>query len=74
MPGWLRRNGVPYSEAPVMTEYFDRFRVPDGSEWLMVTTIVDDPRYLSQPYVTSTHFRQELDRSAWNPTDCRAAQ
>jgi hypothetical protein len=70
LPGWLRRNGVPYSEQTKMTEHFDRFPAPDGSEWLMVTTIVDDPRYLSQPYVTSTHFRREDDRSGWNPTDC----
>jgi len=74
LPGWLRRNGVPYSENTVMTEHFDRFTAPDGSEWLMVTTIVDDPRYLSQPYITSTHFRQEPDRSGWNPTTCGAAQ
>jgi hypothetical protein len=70
LPGWLRRNGVPYSEETVMTEYFDRFGAPNGDEWLMVTTIVDDPVYLSQPYITSTHFRREIDRSGWNPTDC----
>jgi hypothetical protein len=73
-PGWLRRNGVPYSAETVMTEYFDRFRAPNGDEWLMVTTIVDDPLYLSQPYVTSTHFRRESDRSGWNPADCEAGR
>jgi hypothetical protein len=40
----------------------------------MVTTIVDDPVYLSQPYITSTHFRREDDRSGWNPVDCGAGQ
>ena len=25
LPGWLRRNGVPYSEDASLTEYFDRF-------------------------------------------------
>jgi hypothetical protein len=74
LPGWLRRNGVPYSEETVMTEYFDRFPAPNGDEWLMITTIVDDPVYLSQPYITSTHFRRETDRSAWNPTDCGVNQ
>lgn len=74
LPGWLRRNGVPYSEATVMTEHFDRFPGPAGDEWLMVTTIVDDPVYLSQPYITSTHFRRESDRSGWNPTECGASQ
>ena len=63
-PGWLRRNGVPYSEDAVVTEYFARFAAPNGDEWLMVTTIVDDPRYLTQRYVTSSHFRRERERRA----------
>ena len=29
-PGYLRRNGVPYSADTVVTEYFDRFDVPNG--------------------------------------------
>jgi hypothetical protein len=74
LPGWLRRNGVPYSEDTVMTEYFDRFAAADGSEWLMITTIVNDPVYLSQPYLTSTHFRRETERSGWNPTACGAGR
>ncbi len=56
--GWLRRNGVPYSEDAVVTEYFARFAAPNGDEWLMVTTIVDDPRYLTQRFVMSSHFRR----------------
>ena len=74
LPGWLRRNGVPYSEQTGITEYFDRFAAPNGDEWLIVTTVVDDPVYLSQPYITSTHFRREDDRSGWNPTDCGAGR
>jgi hypothetical protein len=58
-PGWLRRNGVPYSENARVTEYYDRFGSPDGSEWFVVTTIVDDPRYLQEPHVTRSHFRRE---------------
>ena len=72
-PGWLRRNGVPYSEAAVVTEYFARFQAPNGDEWLMVTTIVDDPRYLTQRYVTSSHFRREAEGGRWNPQTCGAA-
>jgi hypothetical protein len=70
--GWLRRNGVPYSDATVLTEYFDRFPGPDGSEWLVVTTIVNDPRYLTREFVTSSHFRREPDGSGWRPSPCRA--
>lgn len=72
-PGWLRRNGVPYSEDAVVTEYFARFAAPDGSEWLMVTTIVDDPRYLTQRYIVSNHFRKEPNGGRWNPRACGAA-
>lgn len=68
--GWLRRNGVPYSDATVLTEYFDRFPAPDGSEWLVVTTIVNDPRYLTREFVTSSHFRREQDGAGWRPRGC----
>jgi len=71
--GWLRRNGVPYSEDAVVTEYFARFAAPNGDEWLMVTTIVDDPRYLTQRYITSSHFRKEPEGGRWNPRACGAA-
>jgi hypothetical protein len=71
-PGWLRRNGVPYSESAAVTEYFARFATPNGDEWLMVTTIVDDPRYLTQRYITSSHFRREAQGGRWNPRACGA--
>lgn len=69
-PGYLRRNGVPYSENAVITEYFDRHALPGGREWFTVTTIVNDPRYLNQEFITSTDFKQEPDASKWNPTPC----
>jgi hypothetical protein len=69
--GWLRRNGVPYSEDTTMTEFFDRFAAPDGAEWLVVTTIVADPKYLAQEFVTSTHFRREPNAAKWDPTPCK---
>jgi hypothetical protein len=71
--GWLRRNGVPYSEDAVVTEYFGRFQATNGDEWLMVTTIVDDPRYLTQRFITSSHFRREAEGGRWNPRACGAA-
>lgn len=68
--GYLRRNGVPYSESTVLTEYFDLIRQPNGVEWLVITSIVDDPRYLIQPFVTTSHFKREPDGSKWSPTPC----
>jgi hypothetical protein len=70
--GWLRKNGVPYSEEAVITEYFDRFATPTGDEWLAVTTIVTDPKYLNQDFVTSSHFKKETDGSKWSPSPCKA--
>jgi hypothetical protein len=71
--GWLRRNGVPYSQDAVLTEYFARFAAPNGDEWLMVTTIVDDPRYLAQRFIVSNHFRREAEGGRWNPRPCGEA-
>ena len=71
--GWLRRNGVPYSDKATVTEFFDRFPVPNGGEWFMVTTRVEDPTYLQRPWVTSTHFRKEPDGSKWHPAPCKPA-
>lgn len=68
---WLRKNGVPYSENAKMTEYWDRFTAPNGDEWINVTTIIEDPTYLNQPFVTSTHFKKEPDGSKWAPAPCR---
>jgi hypothetical protein len=69
--GWLRRNGVPYSGNAVLTEYFDRFADPTGAEWLVVTSTVSDPKYLTADFVTSTHFRKEPDGSKFAPVACR---
>ena len=67
--GYYRKNGVPYSENAVMTEYFDR-HADYGSEWFTVTTIVEDPQYLTQPFLTSTHFKREPDGAKWAPIPC----
>jgi len=74
-PGYLRKNGVPYSANTVLTEYYDTFPESNGPEskgdvWLIVKTIVDDPTYLNQPFITSTHFKKIAGASGWNPTPC----
>ena len=68
--GYLRTNGVPYSENAVLTEYFVRVTAPNGDEWLVVTSIVDDPAYLNEPFVTSTHFKREPNDTKFAPTPC----
>jgi hypothetical protein len=71
-PGYLRKNGVPYSGDTELTEYYDRTNEPNGDSWLIVTTIVHDPTNLNQDFVTSTHFKMEKDGSKWSPTPCEA--
>ena len=70
--GYLRKNGVPYSEDATITEFFHRLpTTTNGDQWLLVITTVEDPRYLSQPYYTSTQFKLEADDTNFNPTPCR---
>jgi len=70
-PGWLRKNGAPYSGKTTMTENF--MRVADGGdEWLVVQSTVVDPMYLAQSFITSESFKREPDGSKWHPTTCRA--
>ena len=70
--GYLRKNGLPYSDKATLTEYYDLFREPNGDTWFTVTTIVDDPVYLFTPFVTSTDFRKEPDGSKFAPAPCTA--
>jgi hypothetical protein len=70
-PGYLRRNGVPYSDDAQLTEWF--YVLEDGpTTWLIVVTEVRDPRYLNQPFVTSRQFKKQSDDAGWNPTPCSA--
>lgn len=69
-PGYLRRNGVPYSGNSLLTEFFDRSAGPNGDSWLILTSIFEDPHYLQQPFVLSTHFKQEPDGSKFTPRPC----
>jgi hypothetical protein len=70
--GYLRWNGVPYSENATLTEHFDVAPHGDGGQLLVITTIVDDPQYLQRPFVVSSHFKRERDGSKWSPTPCSA--
>ena len=71
-PGYLRKNGPPYSASAVLSEYFDLSKERSGDTWFVVTTIVDDPQYLTEPFVTSTNFKRQSDSTGWDPQPCRA--
>jgi hypothetical protein len=70
-PGYLQKNGVPYSANAVLTEYFSRTIEPNGDSWLILTSIVDDPQYLTGPFIRSTHFKRLPDTNTiWEPEAC----
>jgi hypothetical protein len=70
-PGYLQRNGVPYSENAVVTEFFNRTRETNGDQWLVVTTTVEDPQYLAARWTRSSHFKKLPDGAAYNPPKLR---
>ncbi len=71
-PGYLRKNGVPYGGNAVLTEYVALLKDDDGVEYLAVTSMLEDPMYLQQPWVRTSQFRKQADAKGWNPTPCEA--
>ena len=71
-PGYAMKNGVPYGANAVLTEYFSRTIEPNGDSYLIVTSIIEDPQYFTQPFIRSTHFKKLPDASAWTPEPCSA--
>jgi hypothetical protein len=71
-PGYLRKNGVPYSADAVLTEFWDLSSEQNGDQWITITSTVDDPLYLREPWVTALNFKKERDGSRWDPTPCSA--
>ncbi len=70
--GYLRKNGVPFSEDAFMTEYFNLIVEDDGNQYLVIQTYVADPRYLQGHWVRTMQFKREPDASKRNPTPCSA--
>jgi hypothetical protein len=70
--GYLRKNGVPYSENATVTEYYSLARLRSDYEVLVVTTVVEDPAFLTQPFIVSSQFKKQPDAAGWDPTPCSA--
>ena len=71
-PGYLRKNGVPYTANTTMNEFYHRLTAPDGVVWLTIVTEVIDLETLAQPFVLSTHFKKLPDDAAFTPEPCSA--
>ena len=70
-PGYLQKNGVPYSATAVLNEFFARTMEPNGDSWLILTAVVEDPTYLNNRFVRSTHYKRLPDtNTAWEPEPC----
>jgi hypothetical protein len=71
-PGYVRKNGAPYSDRATVTEYWNLNTLPNGDQWLTVITRVEDPLYFTRPYTTSSDFKKLPGAAGWNPTPCSA--
>jgi len=69
-PGYAARNGVPFSASATLTEYFDLVKTKGGVEYLVLTSMLDDAVYLSQPMWTVVHFKKQRDESGFKPVSC----
>jgi hypothetical protein len=69
-PGYLRKNGIPYSSNAKLIEYWDVNKGRHGEQWLVVSTIIEDSKNLQVPWMTSPNFKREPDGSKWEPAPC----
>ena len=70
--GYLRKNGVPYSENATLAEYYDMIKEHNGDLMLVVTIVVTDPQYLREPFIITSHFKKQVTDDGWHPTPCSA--
>ena len=64
--GWIRRNGIPRSENATITDHLFRH-----GDHLTVMVIVNDPEYLTEPFVRTTDFEYDA-RQEIAPYPCEA--
>jgi hypothetical protein len=71
-PGYIRKNGAPYSSATVLTEYYDLNALPNGDQLMTITTRVDDPTYFTRTHISTLDFKKLPNAAGWSPTPCSA--
>jgi hypothetical protein len=69
-PGYIRKNGVPYSDKAELTEYINLLTGAQNDEYLVDTAEVEDATYLNQPFVRTYQFKKQADSKGWNPMPC----
>jgi len=66
--GYLRRNGLPRSDKATLTEHWIR-----NGDFLTVMTIINDPVYLTEPFVRTTDYELALNQNI-PPYPCGVVQ
>ena len=66
--GYLRRNGLPRSDKATLTEHWIR-----NGDFLTVMTIINDPVYLTEPFVRTTDYELDLQQQV-PPYPCGVVQ
>lgn len=74
LPGYLRKNGIPYGSQTRMLEYWQEYKGPDAHDWLFIATEIDDPQYLQSAYDVTPIFRREPNGDKFSPTPCSLTQ
>ena len=69
-PGYIRKNGVPYSDKAVLTEYFTVLPGQQNDTFIALTAMVDDPTYLTGQFIRTYTFKKVADATGWDPTPC----
>jgi len=64
--GWIRRNGIPRSDKATLTEHWIRH-----GNYLTLIHIVDDPVYLTEPFIRTTNWALDLSQQL-APYPCQA--
>jgi hypothetical protein len=66
--GYIRRNGMPRSDQATVTEHWLRH-----GDFLTIVTIVNDPVYLTEPFIRSTDYQLDLHQHV-PPYPCEMVQ
>ena len=66
--GYIRRNGMPRSDKATVTEHWIRH-----GNFLTITTIVNDPIYLTEPFIRTTDYELDLTQHV-PPYPCEMVQ
>jgi hypothetical protein len=66
--GYIRRNGMPRSDKATVTEHWLRH-----GDFLTIVTIVNDPVYLTEPFIRTTDYQLDLHQRV-PPYPCEMVQ